>query len=66
MTRNTSQFKTDEKKSIAHALAHLRKNGIADDDYPGYAGWYSGVREHFVKRHRKAIALMESLLKEPK
>jgi len=53
---------TIDKASIAHALMHLETNKIADDDYPGYGGWYCGDREQFVKRHKKAVALMRSLL----
>ena len=34
----------------------------ADDNYPGHSGWYCGNREQFVKRHKKAVALMRSLL----
>ncbi len=41
---------------------HLETNKIADDDYHGQGGWYCGNREHFVKRHKKAVALMRSLL----
>jgi hypothetical protein len=41
---------------------HLEANKIADDDFPGYSGWYCGNREQFVKRHKKAVALMRSLL----
>ena len=58
------RFNRDDKASIAHALMHLETNKIADDNfgYPGYSGWYCGNREQFVKRHKKAIALMRSLL----
>lgn len=58
------RFNRDDKASIAHALMHLEANKIADDNfgYPGYSGWYCGNREQFVKRHKKAIALMRSLL----
>jgi len=55
-------FNRDDKASIVHALMHLEANKIADDNYPGYDGWYCGNREQFVKRHKKAIALMRSLL----
>jgi hypothetical protein len=41
---------------------HLETNKIADDDYPGHSGWYCGNREQFVKRHKKAVVLMRSLL----
>ena len=56
------RFNRDEKSSIAHALTHLKANHIADKDYSGNGGWYLGNREQFVKRHEKAIALLESLL----
>lgn len=56
----------DNRASIAHALMHLEANKIADDDYPGYGGWYcgnsEGNREQFVKRHKKAVALLRSLI----
>jgi len=56
------RFNRDERASIAHALMHLEQNKIANDDYSGYSGWYCGNREQFVKRHKKAVALMRSLL----
>jgi hypothetical protein len=56
------RLKRDDKASIAHALMHLEKNKIADDDYPGHSGWYCGNREQFVNRHKKAIALLQSFL----
>ena len=62
MKRMVQRFNRDDKASIAHALMHLETNKIADDDYPGYGGWYCGDREQFVKRHKKAVALMRSLL----
>lgn len=62
MKRLVRRFNRDDKASIAHALMHLETNKIADDDYHGQGGWYCGNREHFVKRHKKAVALMRSLL----
>ena len=56
------RFNQDERASIAHALMHLEANKIADDDYPGYGGWYCGNREQFVIRHKKAVAMMRSFL----
>ena len=56
------RFNQDERASIAHALLHLEANKIADDDYPGYGGWYCGNREQFVIRHKKAVAMMRSFL----
>ena len=52
----------DERASIAHALMHLTANKIADDEYDGYSGWYCGNKDQFIKRHKKAVALMRSLL----
>lgn len=60
--RLVRRFNRDDKASIAHALMHLETNKIADDDYPGHSGWYCGNREQFVERHKKAVALMRSLL----
>ena len=62
MKQMVRRFNRDDKASIAHALMHLETNKIADDDYFGYSGWYCGNREQFVKRHKKAVALMRSLL----
>ena len=56
------RFNRDDRASIAHALMHLTANKIADDDYPGYSGWYCGNKAQFVQRHKKAVALMRSLL----
>jgi len=53
----------EERKNIEHALLHLKANKIADDDKPVHGGgWYSGNREHFVERHRKAIAMFLDML----
>jgi hypothetical protein len=60
--RIVRRFNRDERASIAHALMHLTANKIADDDYPGYSGWYCGNKAQFVQRHKKAVALMQSLL----
>jgi len=49
----------DDKASLAHALRHLTANKIAE---PGMSGWYCGNRAQFVRRHKKAIALMRQLL----
>ena len=62
MKRLVRRFNRDDKASIAHALMHLETNKIADDDYPGHSGWYCGNREQFMERHKKAVALMRSLL----
>ena len=62
MKRIVRRFNRDERASIAHALMHLTTNKIADDDYPGYSGWYCGNKAQFVQRHKKAVALMRSLL----
>lgn len=62
MKRLVRQFSVDERVSIAHALMHLTANKIADDNYPGYSGWYCGNKAQFVRRHRKAVDLMRSLL----
>ena len=62
MKQMVRRFTRDDKASIAHTLMHLETNKIADDNYPGYGGWHCGNREQFVKRHKKAVALMRSLL----
>jgi len=49
----------DEIASLHHALIHLKANKIAE---PGSSGWYSGDRRAFILRHRKAIALLRSLI----
>ena len=56
----------EERKNIEHALLHLGANKIADYETPGHGvggGWYAGNREHFVERHRKAIAMFQDMLK---
>lgn len=55
-----------DKTLIAHALDHLNANKIASTDYEGHSGWYQGNREQFITRHKKAIALLESMLKPTK
>jgi hypothetical protein len=55
------RFTADEKACIAHALDHLRANKIADDNYQ-HSGWYRGNREQFVKRHKKALSVLEGFL----
>lgn len=62
MKTSIVKLNRDDRASIAHALMHLEANKIADDNYPGYGGWYSGNREQFVKRHKKAAALLRSLI----
>ena len=62
MKMPTVKFNRDDRASIAHALMHLEANKIADDDYPGYNGWYCGNREQFVKRHKKALVLLKALM----
>lgn len=62
MKRMVQRFNQDDIASIAHALMHLENNKIADDNYPGHSGWYCGNRAQFVRRHKKAIALMRSIL----
>ena len=54
------RFSREERANLAHALMHLEANKIADAS--AYGGWYCGNREQFVKRHKKAVALMRSLL----
>jgi len=56
-------FSRDERASLAHALFHLTENHITDDREPYKHGWYCGNREHFINRHKKAIALLQSILK---
>jgi len=60
MTANNKvrKFSRDEKSLIAHALMHITHNRIDSGD-----GWYCGNREQFVKRHKKAVELMQSFLK---
>ena len=62
MIKQSTHFNRDNRASIAHALLHLEANKIADDNYNGYSGWYCGNRNQFIQRHKKAIALLTSLL----
>jgi hypothetical protein len=58
---NVRRFTADEKSCIAHAIDHLKANKIADDDYP-HSGWYYGNREQFIKRHKKALAVLRGFI----
>ena len=49
----------DEKASIRHALMHMEVNKILEPEE--YSGWYCGNKEQFVKRHKKALALLRAL-----
>ena len=60
MKKQVQRFNRDERASLAHALMHLEDNDIADT--ATYGGWYCGNRDQFIKRHIKAIALVQSLL----
>jgi hypothetical protein len=60
MKRSVPRFNRDERASLAHALMHLRQNDISEDD--SYRGWYCGRRDHFIKRHVKAIEFVLSLV----
>jgi len=51
----------DEKKSLSHALVHLRANKIHEEEW---GGWYYGNKSQFIKRHIKSIALLERLINE--
>lgn len=48
------------KANMEHALLHLRANKIKDG-----CGWYSGPsRSKFCKRHVKALAFLQKILKK--
>jgi hypothetical protein len=51
-----------ERTYIAHALDHLKNNTIDEVDYGGFGGWYTGNRQHFIKRHKEAIVYFNNLL----
>jgi hypothetical protein len=55
-------FTDDERASLLHCLNHLINNTI-DTDAPDGRAWFYGNRGQFIKRHKKAIALVESLLR---
>ena len=57
------KIKNTERRFIAHALDHLNQNKIASEEYAGCGGWYLGNRDSFVKRHKRTIEFLESLLK---
>jgi hypothetical protein len=59
------RFTLDEAVSLAHCLTHLMDNTI-DTDHPNERSWYYGNQEQFIKRHRKAIALIKSFLRNNK
>ena len=60
---NGQRFTPEEMACIEHALYHLRANKIADDNHP-HTGWYCGKRGQFVKRHKKALIVLEGFLRD--
>ena len=56
------RFSKEERVCIAHALHHLMANKIADPTT--FSGWYSGDKRVFVKRHKKAIEVLNGFLVE--
>lgn len=50
----------EEKKNIEHCLKHLKENHINQNDL--YGGWYCGNKPSFIKRHLKAITMLEKWL----
>ena len=58
--KNIGPLTREQRANLAHALMHLEANAIADERCWG--GWHVGNREQFVKRHRKAIAMLHQLL----
>jgi hypothetical protein len=57
--KSPRKFTKDEKASLSHALLHTRKNLINCD---ARSGWYVGRRDHFIKRHNKALSLLRELI----
>jgi len=56
----SDRFSKEERVCIAHALHHLMANKIADTTT--FSGWYSGDKRVFVKRHKKAIEVLNGFL----
>ncbi len=54
------KFNKKEREYLAHALLHLEDNKIAVDDSP--SGWFSGNKKQFIKKHKKAIMFIKSLI----
>jgi hypothetical protein len=51
----------EERRNLTHALEHVLANGIGSG--AGISiGWYTGVRQHFVARHRRTIAMLQEWL----
>jgi hypothetical protein len=59
----TQRFSADELACIEHALDHLKANKIAEEN--SSSGWYRGNRDQFVKRHKKALAVLRGFLGQP-
>jgi hypothetical protein len=58
-TRRKHRFTDDEKACIRHALTHLHANHILDGTW---GGWYYGNRDHFIKRHERALSVLSAFL----
>ena len=54
-------FTKDELANLNHALKHLTANNIHNPE-SSCSGWYSGNRSQFIKRHIKAIEMVQKWL----
>ena len=52
----------EEKKNLEHALKHLKANKIHEDEN----GWYTGNKCSFIRRHVRAIGMLEMWLEMKK
>ena len=52
----------EQRKNLEHALMHLLDNRIAE--LCDYDGWFVGNKDYFIRRHKKAIKMLEDWLEE--
>ena len=52
-----ADFTQEEIANLNHALKHLTANNIHKPE-SSFSGWYSGNKSQFVKRHIKAIEMI--------
>ena len=57
---DNSLLTEDERENLKHALRHLEANPIYQKDSAG--GWFSGNKVNFIKRHVRAIEMLNQWL----
>ena len=56
----------EEKRNLQHALEHVENNEIHKQWALQFSfdSYYTGNKEHFIKRHEKTIAMLHRWLEE--